>query len=739
MDNLAQEQKLTRDEVVRLIGERRDWKEGVIAAIAAAPLPGGKPDVSDESQRRFVRLLLAQHHFERISNREERIPDAHRATFEWVFKPPRADQLPWADFGQWLEGDSSMYWITGKAGAGKSTLMKFIGHDTRTTQILTKSAGDRRLIIARHYFWNSGEELQMTEEGLLRTLIHDILQQFDDLAIRAFPHEWELFRLFGVFESMPVDYLGLQRRLQNVIKANPSAQFVFFIDGLDEFTGDHSGLATYMKRLSDSMNTKVCVSSRPWNEFEDAFASTPSLRVQDLTYPDVICFIQSNFSESPGYADLKMENEKGAEELLHAIASKASGVFLWVGLVVKLLLTGLTNGEKLSKLRSRLDSLPPDLENLFQSMLNKISDEHREDSSKLFQIVRAAFEPPTVMTLAWADEDDPNFPFTRAVKPLSPSERDARSRRMCRRLNSHCRGLLETNSSTTSEPTVEFLHRTVRDFLFRDEVWSKLRGYTPEFHPHDALCRSYLISMKCVDYGSRLEHGSMLSTLRRWGGSSLCRLLIQFMRYAHMLYEETGDPQLDLYGELARTAREIFGPEGPCVSADRVCWCEGPIDHDDGPFLSLAIALRIVPYVDHRLKSRPIRDAKSSKGQSVLEVAIFSNSLWANDFWSKKCFYEKDTFELVKLLLAHGADPNHSLPDHEDTSAWRELIWQNHLSQPDIYMEFLRHGADPLANLSFISLTDFSWEEVLALQKKMRRAEKRKRYSSHLRGLKFWS
>lgn len=272
-----------------------------------------------------------------------------------------------------------------------------------------------------------------------------MLQQFADLATKAFPNRWELYRLFGVLDTRPIEYPELQRRFEYAIKSSPSTQFVFFIDGLDEFQGDHADLVDYIRRLSEYSNTKLCVSSRPWNVFEDTFGSTPSLKVEDLTYPDLIRFVETSFTNSQGYAELRAENEAGAEALMHAVASKASGGFLWVGLVVKSLLAGLRDGEKLSRLYDRLDSLPPDLEDLFHKMLSQISDDDRKEASRLFQLVRAAREPLTVITLAWADEDDPKFAVDRAIEPLPAREKDAKSRRMRRRLKGYCRGLSETS------------------------------------------------------------------------------------------------------------------------------------------------------------------------------------------------------------------------------------------------------------------------------------------------------
>lgn len=497
LHDLASEQTQTREKILDSISESRDWQENIIAAIQVAPRPYAEQDAaSSDVQTQFAQFILQQLHFPKLSIREQRIPVAHQATFQWVFQPPSSDQKPWTDFGEWLKSESSLYWITGKPGAGKSTLMKFIGTQQLTTDLLQKPTSRDRPAVARFYSWNSGDKLQKTHEGLLRTLVHEVLQQFADLATKAFPNRWELYRLFGVLDTRPIEYPELQRRFEYAIKSSPSTQFVFFIDDLDEFQGDHADLVDYIRRLSEYSNTKLCVSSRPWNVFEDTFGSTPSLKVEDLTYPDLIRFVETSFTNSQGYAELRAENEAGAEALMHAVASKASGGFLWVGLVVKSLLAGLRDGEKLSRLYDRLDSLPPDLEDLFHKMLSQISDDDRKGASRLFQLVRAAREPLTVITLAWADEDDPKFAVDRAIEPLPAREKDAKSRRMRRRLKGYCRGLLEPGQSSTSQGTVEFLHRTVKDFLYRETVWDEQLSYTPHsFHPNLALCHSYLLQL----------------------------------------------------------------------------------------------------------------------------------------------------------------------------------------------------------------------------------------------------
>lgn len=407
--------------------------------------------------------------------------------------------------------------------------------------------------------------------------------------------------------------------------------------------------------------------------------------------------------------------------------------------MVKLLLSDLMNGEKLPRLKFRLDSLPPDLEQLFQKMLDQIGNENQEAASRIFQIVRAAIHPPTVMTLAWADEDDPNLPFDRAIEPLPSTKRDAKSRRMRRRLRSHCRGLLEAQRSSLSEGTVEFLHRTVRDFLYRDEVWSKLQSYTSaSFHPEQALCRSYVLQMKCVDGNLGLVHGSIDLTLNRASqGTHLADLLPQFVWYTHKLYEKTGDAQLELYNELEKMIKVFLSRENNCPSTNGSCWCEGPVDHDDGPFIYLAIALHLIPYLAARLKSVPTRENKGRGVHTVLQAAILFANGATSKRWERALCYREDDSQPLRLLLARGADPNLSTK-HQSASAWKLLIKQKDVI-PDIFQEFLDHGADPKVDLKFLHNWGPEWEPVLKLQKKKQKVQKRKYYTSRIRRLTFWN
>jgi hypothetical protein len=132
-----------------------------------------------------------------------------------------------------------------------------------------------------------------------------------------------------------------------------------------------------------------------------------------------------------------------AVQLRDGIVLKASGIFLWVELVLRSLLAGLTYGDRMSDLKRRLDSLPPDLDDLIMKILDSLDSFYFEQASKLFQLVRASLFPPTLLSLYLADEENPNF-YTQCEKRfLTYEEMKFRVENMRRRVNSRCKGLLE--------------------------------------------------------------------------------------------------------------------------------------------------------------------------------------------------------------------------------------------------------------------------------------------------------
>lgn len=135
-------------------------------------------------------LLTSRHiqnalHFREEGFRQYTVKDAHPGTFDWAFMPSN-DHIH-DDLLEWLSDGSGCYWINGKAGSGKSTFMKYVSRHPALRPALRSWAGGRELIIAEHYFWFAGTDLQKSHEGILRSLLRQVLVQRPDIAPAIFP------------------------------------------------------------------------------------------------------------------------------------------------------------------------------------------------------------------------------------------------------------------------------------------------------------------------------------------------------------------------------------------------------------------------------------------------------------------------------------------------------------------------------------------------------------------------
>ncbi|KAH8743863.1 hypothetical protein F5882DRAFT_131870 [Hyaloscypha sp. PMI_1271] len=93
--------------------------------------PSLKPAALDGFEA-IENAVLAALYFRRMDIREAQVQQAYKDTCTWVYEDPEEHQKPWNNFRRWLEEESGCYWIEGKAGCGKSTLMKFLRSDPRT-------------------------------------------------------------------------------------------------------------------------------------------------------------------------------------------------------------------------------------------------------------------------------------------------------------------------------------------------------------------------------------------------------------------------------------------------------------------------------------------------------------------------------------------------------------------------------------------------------------------------------
>jgi hypothetical protein len=281
----------------------------------------------------------------------------------------------------------------------------------------------------------------------------------------------------------------------------------FLIDGLDEYDGDYDELAKLFGLATKSDRVKLLLSSRPIPACVYAFSGCPGLRLQDLTYDDIRFFADSELGQHPLMQQVERASPGATDDLVEGIVSKASGVFLWVSVVVKLLIRRLVAYDTLAELRQRLDELPEQLELLYSHMLRSMPKESRAQGSSFLQLMLKSSKthgrfPMTILMLSFAE--DQNYDRCFIDVPLENDE-DWRLESTEGRLRSRCCGLLEVQDSL-DEPkdkaarNVCVLHRTVIEYLEQPDNWREITSWTEgsNFNATKALLSSSLSEMKAT-------------------------------------------------------------------------------------------------------------------------------------------------------------------------------------------------------------------------------------------------
>lgn len=520
MTDLQQSTNSLRTLILDHTSDTKKWQSDLLYTIRASKLhePGYEsvpqpPDPLKSYQGStasdFRGIILQMLRYREMDHRAEQVKEAHRSTFEWIWQEPEDEHHRWQNFSNFLRDDTGLFWITGKPGAGKSTLMKYLSQDPRTKQLLGSPSiidtSDSELVCAEFFFWNSGTPMQMSREALLRTLLHESLKNCEEQFAIIFPDLWEAYNLLRA--NPPDDWMWseLVEAFRRLLKT-PGKRFFFLIDGLDEFSNNNSDLvelADFLKSIAQLDNVKICVSSRPWVVFEDAFKSTPSLKIEELTFKDIKSYVEDRFSQNPGYKNLTIDEPAYISVLAQNITDKSNGVFLWVTLVVNSLLFGITEGDSVEDLESKLTAFPADLEDFFSKMLRGGDPDHITQACQIYRKFQCwhnyhadlySTHDFTLMQMYMADLQGVEDVLQAPLRPFTLEEEAPKLERMKRRLNSRCKGLLESQETGSSnDPFISWIHRTAADYVKEQETWTWIvqnsgDTFDPAFHVCISVC-----------------------------------------------------------------------------------------------------------------------------------------------------------------------------------------------------------------------------------------------------------
>lgn len=372
----------------------------------------------------------------------------------------------------------------------------------------------RDLVVAKFFFWRPGTPKQKSLDGLYRSLLHDILKSRPELIPETLRELYDEARAtpWQVQTTLLISEKDIRRAfarlIQSTDRADASHCFCFFIDGLDEYQETAQNDLKEMVQLLTSWtvaaprHVKLCVSSREYNVFMNSFSAEKRLRVHELTRFDMQAYIRDKLN---GITD-----EVAKHELVSAIVAKAEGIFQWVTLVVKQIREELENGADSVALIQLVDSLPDELDRLYQHVLQSLSKSDRRKVYQTFAILSLANQwELSVSLFAYSFlEDygaDPTFAEREDFVQRARARGDGgtveyRVELGRKRVRGWCKGLVEPVSigraGWDEVMIIDYAHRSIPDSLENKTIKDEMEAFLAGFSPAEALCQLILTEIR---------------------------------------------------------------------------------------------------------------------------------------------------------------------------------------------------------------------------------------------------
>jgi hypothetical protein len=650
---------------------------------------------SETTEKSEAILESLKSKYDNLDTGRESLPEAACNTLQWLFEAH-------SPFESWLRTshDEDLFWIDGKPGSGKSTLMRFIAGNERTLEALQQWAGTGKVLTAHHFFWHPGNAEQRTVSGLLRNLLHQLCQADPDLVSIAFEPRWERERQYWTKPWLERELWASLRRVQTA----PGTKVCLIIDGLDESQPQdcHVELSTRLLELSAMPNFKLCVSSRPWQAFLRSFERLNfSLKLEAMIEPDITIFARDRFLAAErlvrGESREKLFLMGSTATLSSLVASRAQGIFLWARSIVNVLCEHIATGATDHELYTYLLEFPTELEDYYRKMIyDRIHGTWRSLCASFLKLALMLAEKKMSQAytqdwrIYWVAESLQKEPTWRNVggrpNELFSADTLQRERQLIeKRINASCGGLLcmyKQESTRGPRYTVDFAHGTVVKFLETQEMREVLSRNVPScFLENDFIQTISLDLCKLGPSESDLADGTCYDMHQTFWGT----------------FKQMGiwKAPRDFEAQLEQSA--IFFHDRFCVLQNQhfqEAFEPSQFDTDVVNILKGFLYCSHFQYANSVIRSWPGSLAYPSLASRSLELALAVPS--------RVCY------EFIKLLLEHGADIRCCTPAWTNfVMNWAESRANSHFDEAmwKVAQLLVQHGA---CLVSLLTLQEYS-------------------------------
>ncbi|MCJ1348924.1 hypothetical protein MMC31_007157 [Peltigera leucophlebia] len=626
----------------RIVGEIERWTQ------TARP-----KDLTQEEQDCLQSLS-----FEQMNNRGIDIEQAADGTCIWLFTHKT--------YRQWLSQDQGLLWISGKPGAGKSTLMKYALQAIQQGESMSLS----KPMTLSFFFHGRGAEIQRTPFGMFRSLLHQLLKKFPgplSEVVRTFQSNCK------DMEKWEWHQKDLQRLLKTCIpNVLEECAVRILVDALDE-CGEIAAreLVTYFQDHSQAIGggLEFCVERENHN--------------------DIKSYIQEKLQHA-------IHNDKELEILQDEIFKRSSCIFQWVVLVLDRAIWQYREGYSVPYILEQLYETPADLDSLYKSILQGLNKnkQNQSRSLKLMQWICFARRPLSLTELRFAMilDSAASYPSLKQCQ-LSPDFiKD--DEKMENQLKSLSGGLAEVKVYD-NEPVAQFIHQSVNDHIIKGG-FQILDGFSKTEDMSIGLAHVQM-SRSCIRYFSMDEIRESVSKEGQIIGG------LQTFEFEFPFIEYTTKFWLD-HAKMA----EEYGMS-QAILLDYFCWPSTEIIQS---WAGIFNSIDKFSYERPNIHTTLLHTASKHGLISIVRAIIDQTERNNLNMWSTKDSYNwmplsvitGDGHETgVKLLLEKGADI-----DSKDSYGQTPLLWAAKNGHATVVMLLLEKGANVKSG-DFHNQTSLLW------------------------------
>lgn len=372
---------------------------------------------------------------------------------EWLFSKDY--------YKSWKESlDSSMLWLRGRPGAGKSVVATSVINDVRG-----------RGMDCCFYFFQASDKTKSSPNTFLRSMAWQMAMIHPEILsrIRELMPEWK----DGSVDMVDPNPVWRKLYLSSILKTRLNRPYFWVIDAMDECKSSME-VMSFISRIQEQWPVSVFITSR---DPAEAHVNKSNLRVDissqaisdEDSKEDIKLLLKSNLDVLPCPASERWPNP---EAMAAQITKNSGGCFLWASLVCSEL-REVTSEKEIEEV---LESIPSDMDALYTKILHDMGNSRfGKDLAKAFiNWTTYTFRPMTTSEIQEPIEMDMKDNIDDVERAISKC----------------CGNIIYVDT----HKRVQLVHSTAREFLTNGRAESEFVVPKAEGHRRLArVCLQYLI------------------------------------------------------------------------------------------------------------------------------------------------------------------------------------------------------------------------------------------------------